>query len=128
MGVACCLSLSDGDDIMIRKLSLSITLCILCLIEQGRETNCMSLFLQRLLYLLYTHCNKIMSKLESLKEAQTERVGRDMRPFVMINCKTNVFIIISCTLQFFSVALVHFSNHPCHLHNSKCISQNNSYK
>ncbi len=25
MGVACCLSLSDGDDIMIRKLSLSIT-------------------------------------------------------------------------------------------------------
>ncbi len=31
-------------------------------------------------------------------------------------------------LQFFSVALVHFSNHPCHLQNSMCISQNNSYK
>ena len=37
-------------------------------------------------------------------------------------------VLYTFLLEFFSVALVHFSNHPWHLQTSKCISQNNSYK
>ncbi len=85
---------------MIRKLSLS-TVCILCLIVQEERQLHVPIFAETAVFALHTLCNKIMSKLDSLKEAQTNRksTGRDMGPFVMINCKPNVFIIISCTLK-----------------------------
>lgn len=77
MGVACCLSLSDGDDIMIRKLSLSITVMhFMSDRARKRDKLRVPIFAETAVFALHTLCNKIMSKLDSLKEAQTNRKSR----------------------------------------------------
>lgn len=76
MGVACCLSLSDGDDIMIRKLSLSTVMHFMSDSARKRDELHVPIFAETAVFALHTLCNKIMSKLDSLKEAQTNRKSR----------------------------------------------------
>ncbi len=76
MGVACCLSLSDGDYIMIRKLSLSTVMHFMSDSARKRDKLHVPIFAETAVFALHTLCNKIMSKLDSLKEAQTNRKSR----------------------------------------------------